>query len=114
LNGDFDASTNFGSVNTKLLRNNLFVLLGYAVVIQLLSLLEENGASMVVLMGMMVAVVIHVCVLVLGAVVVLFGQRKQEAASWVLCALAIGVVGFGTCWGGASLAELYSGPANFH
>jgi hypothetical protein len=26
----------------------------------------------------------------------------------------VGVVGFGTCWGGASLAELYSGPANFH
>ena len=101
-------------MNSKLLRTNLLVLLGYAVLIQALSLLEPNGASMVVLMGMMVAVAVHVCVLVLGAVVVLFTEKRRDAATWVLCALAVGVIGFGTCWGGASLAELYSGPANFH
>ncbi|MCC7502368.1 MAG: hypothetical protein IT229_07545, partial [Flavobacteriales bacterium] len=50
-------------MNTKLLRNNLFILLGYAVLIQLLSLTEKNGAGMMVAMIMMVAVAIHVGVL---------------------------------------------------
>ncbi|MBL8009328.1 MAG: hypothetical protein JNJ64_01870 [Flavobacteriales bacterium] len=101
-------------MNTKFLRTNLLILLGYAVLVQLLSVFERNGASMVVLMGMMVAVVIHVSILVLGGLVLVFTTRRSEAATWVLCALAVGVIGFGTCWGGASLAELYSGPANFH
>lgn len=101
-------------MNTKLLRNNLLILLGYAVVIQLLSLTERNGASMVVLFGMMVAVAIHVGVLLLGAIVNLFSGKGPQAGQWLLSALLVGVVGFGTCWGGASLAELYSGPANFH
>ena len=101
-------------MNTKLLRNNLLILLGYAVVIQLLSLTERNGASMVVLFGMMVAVAIHVGVLLLGAIVNVLGGERASAGQWLLCALIVGVVGFGTCWGGASLAELYSGPTNFH
>lgn len=101
-------------MNTKLLRNNLLILLGYAVVIQLLSLTERNGASMVVLFGMMVAVAIHVGVLLLGAIVNVLGGERASAGQWLLSALIVGVVGFGTCWGGASLAELYSGPANFH
>ena len=101
-------------MKTKLLHTNLLVLLGYAVLIQLLSLLEKNGASMVVLMGMMVAVAVHVCVLLLGSLVNLLGGKGPEAGQWLLSALLVGVIGFGTCWGGASLAELYSGPANFH
>ena len=101
-------------MNTKLLRNNLLILLGYAVVIQLLSLTERNGASMVVLFGMMVAVAIHVGVLLLGAIVNFLGGERASAGQWLLSALIVGVVGFGTCWGGASLAELYAGPANFH
>jgi len=101
-------------MNTKLLRTNLLVLLGYAVVIQLLSLLERNGAGMVVLMGMMVAVAVHVGVLLLGSLVNLFGGKGPLAGQWFLSAILVGVIGFGTCWGGATLAELYSGPVNFH
>jgi hypothetical protein len=98
----------------KFLRNNLLILLGYAVVIQLLSLTERNGAGMVVLFGMMIAVAIHVGVLLLGAIVNFLGGKRALAVQFLLGALIVGVVGFGTCWGGASLAELYSGPANFH
>jgi len=36
------------------------------------------------------------------------------AAAPVLCALTVGGIGIGTSWGGASLAVLYCGPANFH
>ena len=95
-------------------RSNLLVLLGYAVVFQCLSLSEPSGGSMVVLMGMMVAVAAHVGVLVLGAVVNLFAGKGPLAGQWLLSALLVGVIGFGTCWGGAFLADLYSGPANFH
>ncbi len=101
-------------MNTGLLRNNLLVLLCYAVVIQLLSLLEKNGAGMVVLMGMMVAVAVHVGVLLIGSIVNLLGGKGPLAGQWLLSALIVGVIGFGTCWGGASLAELYGGPTNFH
>ena len=101
-------------MNTKLLRTNLLVLLGYAVVMQLLSLTESQGGGMIVLIGMMVCVATHVSVLVLGSVVNLFSGKGPLAGQWLLSALIVGVVGFGTCWGGASLAELYSGPANFH
>lgn len=101
-------------MNTKLLRTNLLVLLGYAVVMQLLSLTESSGGGMIVLIGMMVCVAAHVAVLVLGSVVNLFSGKGPLAGQWLLSALIVGVVGFGTCWGGASLAELYSGPANFH
>ncbi len=101
-------------MDTKLLRNNLLILLGYAIVVQLISLTERNGASMVVLMMMMFAVAIHVGILVLGAVVQLISGNSGQAGQWLLNALLIGVIGFGTCWGGASLAELYSGPGNFH
>lgn len=101
-------------MNTKLLRTNLLVLLGYAVVIQLVSLTESSGGSMLVLIGMMVCVAAHVGVLLLGSLVNLFGGKGPLAGQWLLSALVVGVVGFGTCWGGASLAELYSGPVNFH
>lgn len=101
-------------MNTKFLRNNLFILLGYAVLVQLISLTEKNGASMLVLMMMMAAVAIHVGVLVLGCLVQLASGKRKEAGQWILGALLVGVIGFGTCLGGASLAELYSGPANFH
>jgi hypothetical protein len=101
-------------MNTKLLRNNLFILLGYAVLAQLLSLTEKNGAGMMVAIIMMVAVAIHVGVLVLGSLVLLVGGRRKEAGQWLLSGLLIGVIGFGTCMGGMALGELYSGPANFH
>jgi hypothetical protein len=101
-------------MNTGLLRNNLLVLLCYAVVIQLLSLVERDGASMLVLIGMMVCVAAHLSILVLGAVVNLFSGKGPLAGQWLLSALIVGVVGFGTCWGGASLAELYGGATNFH
>jgi small-conductance mechanosensitive channel len=101
-------------MDTKLLRNNLFILLGYAVLAQLLSLTEKNGAGIMVAMIMMVAVAIHVGVLVLGSLVQLASNKRREARQWILSALLIGVVGFGTCMGGMALGELYSGPANFH
>lgn len=101
-------------MNTKLLRNNLFILLGYAVLAQLLSLTEKNGAGMMVAMIMMVAVAIHVAVLALGALVQLASSKGKEAGQWILSALLIGVIGFGTCLGGMALGELYSGPAGFH
>lgn len=101
-------------MNTKLLRNNLFILLGYAVLVQLLSLTEKHGAGMMVAMIMMVAVAIHVGVLVLGSLVQLASGKRAEAGQYILSALLIGVIGFGTCLGGAALGDLYSGPANFH
>lgn len=101
-------------MNTKLLRNNLLVLLAYAVIIQLLSLAEKSGGSMLVLIMMMVAVACHVGVLVIGSLVQLLSSKNQAAGQWILCALLVGVIGFGTCWGGAALADVYSGPANFH
>ena len=79
-------------MNVKLLRTNLLVLLGYAVVFQCLSLAEPSGGSMVVLMGMMVAVAAHVGVLVLGAVVNLFAGKGPLAGQWLLSALLVGVI----------------------
>ena len=102
------------AMNTKLLRNNLFILLGYAVLVQLLSLTEKNGAGMMVAMIMMVAVAIHVGVLLFGSLVLLISGKGKEAGQWLLSALLIGVIGFGTCLGGMALGDLYSSPANFH
>lgn len=101
-------------MNGKFLRNHLLILLGYTVLFELLSFTEKNGGSMVVLMGMMVAVAVHVGVLLLGMLISLFGGEKTRARDRLLGALMIGIVGFGTCWGAAGLAELWSGPANFH
>jgi hypothetical protein len=101
-------------MNTKLLRNNMLILLGYAVVAQLLALSENSGGGMFVAIVMMVALVIHVVVLVLGCLIQLASGRRKEAGQWILCALLVGVIGFGTCFGGAALADLWSGPANFH
>lgn len=100
-------------MNTKFLRNHLLILLGYTVLFELLSLVD-NGGSMVVLMGMMVAVAVHAGVLALGMLISLLGGEKAAARDRLLGALMIGIVGFGTCWGAAGLAELWSGPVNFH
>ena len=74
------------AMNTKLLRNNLFILLGYAVLVQLLSLTEKNGAGMMVAMIMMVAVAIHVGVLLFGSLVLLISGKGKEAGQWLLSA----------------------------
>lgn len=93
-------------MNTKLLRNNLLVLLGYAVLIQLLSLSENNNdPSMVVAMGMMVAVAVHVCVLFVSALLSFRNGDRPLGWSKLLAALIVGMVGFGTCFAGAGLAE---------
>jgi hypothetical protein len=101
-------------MNTKFLRAHLLALLGYAVLAQLFSLTERNGGAFIVLIMMMVCVALHTAVLVLGAVILLIGGKKQQAGQWILAALLVGVIGFSACWGGATLAEQYSGPVNFH
>jgi hypothetical protein len=101
-------------MNTKFLRAHLLALLGYAVLAQLFSLTERNGGAFIVLITMMVCVALHTAVLVLGAVILLIGGKKQQAGQWILAALLVGVIGFSACWGGATLAEQYSGSVNFH
>jgi hypothetical protein len=100
-------------MDTRFLRTNLLTLLGYAVLAQLFSLAEQNGGAIIVLMMMMVCVAIHTGVLLLGALILLIGGQKPKAGQWLLAALLVSVIGFGTCWGGAQVAELYSGPAHF-
>jgi hypothetical protein len=100
-------------MDTKFLRVNLLTLLGYAVLAQLFSLSEQNGGSMLVLIMMMVCVAVHTGVLLLGAIILLISGQKPKAGQWLLAALLVGVIGFGTCWGGAQVAELHSGPAHF-
>ncbi|MBL7952158.1 MAG: hypothetical protein JNM62_10610 [Flavobacteriales bacterium] len=97
----------------KFLRTNLIILLVYAVIVQLLSLAERNGGAMLVMVFMMIAVAIHVGVLLLGALVKLIVGDRGAAGMWLLSAVILGVVGFGTCWAGGTLAETYSGPTHF-
>lgn len=97
----------------KFVRTNMIILLVYAVIIQLLSLVESNGASMMVMIFMMIAVAIHVGVLLLGALVKLIVGDRSGAGLWLLSAVILGVVGFGTCWAGGTLADVYSGPTHF-
>jgi len=101
-------------MNTKFLRNNLLTLLGYAVLAQLFSLIEQNGGAFIVLIMMMFCVALHTGVLVLGSVILLIGGKKEQAGQWILAALLVGVIGFSACWGGATLAEQYSGSVNLH
>jgi hypothetical protein len=99
-------------MDNKFLRTNLFILLGYAVLTQLLALVEQNGGAMMVLIVMMILVALHAGILALGALILLLAGDKVKAGQWILNALLVGVIGFGTCWGGAQVAELYSGPAH--
>lgn len=101
-------------MNTKFLRANLLTLLGYAILAQLFSLTERNGGAFIVLMMMMVCVAIHTGVLLFGAIILLISGQKPKAGQWLLAALLVGVIGFSACWGGATLAEQYSGSVNFH
>lgn len=97
----------------KFLRTNLIILLVYAVIIQLLSLIETNGGAMLVMIFMMIAVAIHVGVLLLGALVKFLSGDRSGAGQWLLSAVILGVVGFGTCWAGGALADTYSGSTHF-
>jgi hypothetical protein len=54
-------------MDNKFLRTNLFILLGYAVLSQLLALFEQNGGAMMVLIVMMILVALHAGILALGA-----------------------------------------------
>jgi TRAP-type C4-dicarboxylate transport system permease small subunit len=58
-------------------------------------------------------VVGHVGILLIGALVKFLSGSGASATQWLLCAVIVGLVGFGTCWGGATLADLYSGPMSF-
>lgn len=101
-------------MNTKLIRINLLVLLGYTILAHLIALTESGGASMVIAIILMIAVIGHVGVLVLVALVNFVQGRASEGGQLLLSALLVGIIGFGTCLGSATLAEQWSGPTNFH
>ncbi len=101
-------------MDIRLLRTNLLILLAYAVLIQVGSFFQRSGASMMVLILMMTAVGSHVSVLTLGSFGHFIGKNRKTAVQWLLNALLIGLIGFGTCWGGAALTDLYSSGGGFH
>lgn len=101
-------------MNLKLHRNNLLLLLGYALLIELIGLANGRDAAMIVLIFMMIAVAAHFGGLLLGALIILLNGEAPKAGQWALSALLVGVIGFGLCWGGASVAEGINGSASFH
>ncbi len=102
-------------MNIRLLRTNLLILLGYAVLIQVSSFFQGNDAGMLVLILMMFAVGAHVSVLIIGSLGQAIAKNNGKAAvQWLLNALLIGLIGFGTCWGGAALTDLYSSGGGSH
>jgi hypothetical protein len=93
-------------MNNRILRNNLFALLGYTVLIQLVAATQGNDASIVVLMWMMIAVGLHVGIALLMALYHALSSTGKDGGSWLLSALIVAIVGFGLCYGGAQVAEV--------
>jgi len=92
-------------MKSKLHLVNLLILLGYSVVIQLIALANGSDGAIMMLIFMLVAVGVHVAALLLGALIVLLNGDGRDAGQWALSALLVAIVGFGACWGGATLAE---------
>lgn len=101
-------------MKSKLHLVNLLILLGYSAVIQLLALANGRDGAMMMLIFMLFAVGVHVAALLLGALIVLLKGDGRDAGQWALSALLVAILGFGACWGGATLAEAINGSASLH
>ncbi len=66
-------------MHIKLHRNNLLILLGYALLIELIGLANGRDGSMMVLIFMMIAVAVRFGALLLGALIILLNGEVPKA-----------------------------------
>ena len=88
----------------KVLGINLGLLLLYSIVIRVLS---QSGSSRDGQLGILVmscaVIVLHVAALLITGIAMYIAAKTQLANSIMLCAVITLVVGFGVCWGNASI-----------
>jgi hypothetical protein len=86
----------------KIVGINLAILLGYGI----LARLADSGSGHDKGLGFMVlmasAVVLHVVVNVIGAIILFIGKKSPEGRAFLLSALLVAIIGFSACWGLAS------------
>ncbi|KAA9327557.1 hypothetical protein F0P96_16380 [Hymenobacter busanensis] len=92
-----------------MLRNNLLILLGSAVLLGALAKMTDNGSTVLFALGYSIQALVN---LLLGTVALVAPKRiGRSAAPYFLSALLILIIGFGAC---AAMFSVGGGLGNMH
>lgn len=97
----------------KIIRLHLFILLGYALLIVLISYLSApNGTgydapSFYYLFLMMYAIGLHVLILLIIMIVKFAKGQKELGLSHLVSLFVVGIIGFSSCLGGGALLDAF-------